>query len=171
MMVGAGLGDGSSKPIRPERESGSEGVWRFRALAGSSPDLVADLQRRYPALAESGPKIVIDDDPENRGWVNGGIFVTLGGRSLEEVAETYLADSSVYARPAVGGGAPPSILMTWWVVLFALSQLARYEPATWTEVIAPDRSALTVPIEAALRQAERPLPRLILHALTGNWRG
>ena len=57
--------------------------------------------------------------------------------------------------------------MTWWAILFALSQLARYEPATWTSAIEPDGSALTVPIEEGLRTAKRSLPRLVYHGTTG----
>jgi hypothetical protein len=169
MATVEGLGEGSPQPIVPERQlPPGRAPWVFRAPAGEGPDLVADLERRYPVFAEDDVRIVIEDDPEQPGWVRGGIFVTLDGRMLEEIAETYLG-STVYIRPAIGEASPPSILMTWWAVLFALSHLARYEPATWTRAISPDRSALTVPIEAGLRHAGRILPRLVLHALTDEW--
>ena len=79
-------------------------------------------------------------------------------------------DRYFYLRPAiVADRPPPSILMTWWAILFALSQLARYEPATWTRAIDPDSSSLTVPIEEGLRTAKRSLPRLVYHGITGSW--
>jgi hypothetical protein len=172
LTSGDGLGAECRKPIQPERQSApSRASWTFRADVGVGDDLIANLMHLYPALAEGDAKVVIQEERGHPGWVTGGIFVTAGSRPLEATAETYLSDSMVYIRPALGGSPPPSILMSWWAVLFALSQLARYEPATWTNVLAPDRSPLTVPIEDALRQATLIMPRLILHALVKDWRG
>jgi len=78
-------------------------------------------------------------------------------------------DRYFYLRPEVVAGQPsPLILMTWWAILFALSQLARYEPATWTSAIEPDGSALTVPIEEGLRTAKRS-PETGLPRHHGSW--
>ncbi len=90
---------------------------------------------------------------------------------IDELAERdWSNDRYFYLRPTiVPVPSPPSILMTWWALLFALSQLARYEPATWTAAIDPDKSALTVPIEEGLRTAKRSLPRLVYHGITGSW--
>ncbi|MFJ9634874.1 YaaC family protein [Streptomyces sp. NPDC101175] len=57
-------------------------------------------------------------------------------------------------------------LMAWWAVLFALSMLARYEPATWGTLINVDNSKYTVPIERLLERALNHLPVLIADAIT-----
>jgi len=72
---------------------------------------------------------------------------------------------ATYLRPPGGAVCEPSGLMMWWIVLLALSSLARYEPAGWTKALTPDGSLITVPLETMLRQAERVLPRLLLDAL------
>ena len=79
-------------------------------------------------------------------------------------------DFRFYLRPVLGpDDRVPSLLMTWWAVLLALSQLARYVPATWTAALDRDSSPLAIPIETALRTARRVMPQLVLHALTGRW--
>lgn len=62
----------------------------------------------------------------------------------------------------------PSGLMMWWMLIQALSALARYEPAMWTAAIAPDRSRVAVPLEQTLQTAAMILPRLVCDALTLN---
>lgn len=170
VTAGEGLGAGLPEPILPRRQTAKDKApWVFEA-----PDfpgrLASDaLQESYPALADSRIKFVVGKHTSKRGWISAGLFIPLGGPRLDEVAESHLHDDTIYIRPAVGGGPPPSILMTWWAVLFALSQLARYEPAVWVDAISPDNSALTVPIEDGLRAVQRELPQLVYHALTGSW--
>lgn len=92
------------------------------------------------------------------------------GRRLGEIGEPYLGELDLYLRPSLGPGRRvPSVLMTWWAVLLALSQLARYVPAAWTAALDRDSSVLAIPIESGLRRARRLMPRLVLHALTGRW--
>jgi hypothetical protein len=170
METAPGLGDDAPKPIVPRRNSADAESWSFES-SDFKAEHVHHLADKYPALTrKDGPVLIVQEDPATSGGVRGAIHVPLGRCSLEEVAETYLSATTVYVRPAVDGKPPPSILMSWWAVLYALSQLARYEPATWAAFISPDRSALTVPIEAALRHGERILPRLVVHALGGDWR-
>ncbi|AVV46750.1 hypothetical protein C6376_40870 [Streptomyces sp. P3] len=52
-------------------------------------------------------------------------------------------------------------LMAWWAVLYALSMLARYEPASWVTNISVDNSEHAVPIERLLERALTHLPVLI----------
>ncbi|MFD5271521.1 YaaC family protein [Streptomyces sp. NPDC058335] len=52
-------------------------------------------------------------------------------------------------------------LMAWWAVLYALSMLARYEPATWGKLISVDDSQHAVRIERLLECAIKHLPTLI----------
>jgi hypothetical protein len=56
-------------------------------------------------------------------------------------------------------------LLTWWALLFALSMLARYEPANWTSNLDVDVSPNAVPLEAALDEALGTCPELILRAI------
>jgi hypothetical protein len=56
--------------------------------------------------------------------------------------------------------------MLWWVLLFALSSVARYDPELWIAALDVNQSQQAVPIEAALAEALIVLPELILAALT-----
>ncbi|MDK1348948.1 YaaC family protein [Streptomyces sp. 378] len=57
-------------------------------------------------------------------------------------------------------------LTAWWAVLYALSMLARYEPAVWGKLISVDNSQYAVPIERLLERAINHLPVLIADAIT-----
>ncbi|MFE4925156.1 YaaC family protein [Streptomyces sp. NPDC056661] len=57
-------------------------------------------------------------------------------------------------------------LMAWWTVLYALSMLARYQPATWVKLISVDDSRHAVPIERLLERAISHLPVLIADTIT-----
>ncbi|MGW7450173.1 YaaC family protein [Streptomyces sp. NPDC054787] len=52
-------------------------------------------------------------------------------------------------------------LMAWWAVLYALSMLARYQPAAWVKLISVDDSRHALPIERLLERAISHLPVLI----------
>ena len=85
-----------------------------------------------------------------------------------KVARTwpYRGDDERYVYPALGGSDTPLYpLLTWWAILFALSMLARYEPASWTTHLDVDSSPDAVPLEAALSEALDACPQLILHAI------
>lgn len=56
-------------------------------------------------------------------------------------------------------------LMAWWALLFALSMLARYEPAQWRAHIDVDSSPHAVAIEELLSRALVVLPRLVYSTL------
>jgi hypothetical protein len=168
--VGEGLGADLPRPLQLHPGTGSSYASRHAAIeAPVTPgtDPVEDLQKRYPA--SRALRLVVQELPGRTDRVKAGVFWPLGGRPLGEITETYWSESAFYLRPAIAGEAPPSILMTWWAVLFGLSHLARYAPAVWTASIAPDTSTLTVPIEHGLRLAKRCLPRLVYHAVTGSW--
>lgn len=57
--------------------------------------------------------------------------------------------------------------MTLWALLFNLSQLTRYYPASWAAVRNPDESPIAVAIEHALEVALELMPRLVASALHG----
>jgi hypothetical protein len=57
-------------------------------------------------------------------------------------------------------------LMAWWAVLYTLSMLARYQPATWVKLISVDDSQHALPIERLLERAISHLPVLIADTIT-----
>jgi hypothetical protein len=59
-------------------------------------------------------------------------------------------------------------LMTWWVLLYGLSMLARYHPADWMRALQVDKRSETVPLEAALNTALVVVPHYVLDALLGT---
>ena len=161
-----GLGAGSLLPIRPQwHPEPGKADWTIETTPRVKPnDPVAFLKDHYPDLRE-----VMFVVSESGDGLAAGVFQMIDGSPLDKRGESYLGARNVYLRPALNGRRPPSIFMTWWSVLFALSQLARYEPATWAEAINPDESDLTVPIEDGLRSIGRVMPQLVAHALTGRW--
>lgn len=68
--------------------------------------------------------------------------------------------------PALPVGDYLSPLMLWWVLLFGLSMVARYDPEVWAAALDENVSADAVPIEAALDAALEAVPDRILDALT-----
>jgi hypothetical protein len=56
-------------------------------------------------------------------------------------------------------------LALWWIILLALSSVARYEPDLWLAALERDRSLVAIPVEEALAIAREMLPWFILHAL------
>ncbi len=68
--------------------------------------------------------------------------------------------------PGVGSNQDVLVpLMVWWVILYALSHVARYQPAARTNVLDPVRSTLAAPIEAGLAWTREIMPTVILHEL------
>jgi hypothetical protein len=67
-----------------------------------------------------------------------------------------------------GIGQPPRVLdpvSYWWLLLLALSSLARYQPAAWVAALDIDKSAIAVGLERVLETAEASLPHYIYEAL------
>jgi hypothetical protein len=58
------------------------------------------------------------------------------------------------ALPAIAGNSQPQdLLITWWLVLYCLSMVARYYPKEWAEVLDIDSSALAVPLQQLISTA------------------
>ncbi len=78
----------------------------------------------------------------------------------------YGPDGRRWLRPPLCGDAlPPTLLMTWWALLFGLSMLARYHPVEWTSALNQDISEVALPLEYALTVALEVIPELVLKAL------
>ena len=55
--------------------------------------------------------------------------------------------------------------MAWWMVLFSLSMLTRYQPDVWTVMIDVNRSAHATDMEFVLETALSAVPDLIDEAI------
>jgi hypothetical protein len=56
-------------------------------------------------------------------------------------------------------------IQLWWVLLFGLSLLARYEPVSWQAALDPDRSSLAFLLERLLDEALDVVPELLYGAI------
>jgi YaaC-like Protein len=55
--------------------------------------------------------------------------------------------------------------MAWWLLLYVLSMVSRYQPAKWIKLLDLDKSKYAVPLQYALQEAISALPHLVLEAL------
>ena len=60
-------------------------------------------------------------------------------------------------------------ITAWWVFLFAMSILARYDPALWSSALVLDRSDRAVPLRLVLDEALEAVPRLVAEALLADF--
>jgi len=84
-----------------------------------------------------------------------------------KVAPEYRYNGDRFLRPSIdgAGGMPPSPLMTWWLLLYSFSILARYEPRRWVKLLDRDNSKVAVLLRYALEEALTAVPQLVLEAL------
>jgi len=89
---------------------------------------------------------------------------------FDEIAPEYRYRDDQFLRPAIDadGNVPPSPLMTWWLLLYSFSILARYEPRRWVELLDLDKSEAAVSLQYLLEEALAALPHLVLEALDGE---
>lgn len=67
-----------------------------------------------------------------------------------------------YVFPAIGGNSRSMHpLITWWLILFALSMLARYYPRIWSRAIDLDKSTIAVPLRRLLAGAGSTVRELL----------
>jgi hypothetical protein len=86
---------------------------------------------------------------------------------FEEKAPQYIHVGDKYLRPSVESGLePPSPMMTWWLLLYAFSILARYAPRKWVDALNPDAAnSSAAALQYALDTALERVPHLVLEAL------
>jgi hypothetical protein len=70
----------------------------------------------------------------------------------------YRHRSDQYLRPAIDSSPPPSLLMTWWLLLYNFSMLASYEPRRWTKLLDPDKASTARLVQYALGE-----PLIVCH--------
>jgi hypothetical protein len=84
---------------------------------------------------------------------------------LDAIPTPYRSESVVF--PALPGNTSPlEPILVWWAVLFALSMLARYEPAAWLSHLDVNHSPLAVPLEVALDRSLTVCPELLLQVIS-----
>ncbi len=144
-------------------------------LDQEDPDAVLEELKHYPGAAglalerPQGLPMVTAHTSFGTGvrlyWPNKTPNVAGRAQLLDRVAPVNGDWDERWLRPAVAGAALTS-LMTWWGLLFALSMLARYEPAGWAGALDLDSSRWAAPLIELLDVALQRLPELVLEALT-----
>ena len=134
----------------------------------SSADVRAALVA-YPALA---PFDLVTEDGEVRWSQNdGSCLITIQSREsfLEEAHGALLLKGSSRYRgsnvllPSAGDHSEPlRPLMAWWLVLYALSMLARYAPSRWMEMLSLAQSPIASKVEFILDTALEAVPELLV---------
>jgi hypothetical protein len=125
----------------------------------------------YPTASAGEPSTTTAEWAPNNKLLPTFVWYTHGDpawnhdQKLEEIAPYWSGNDRVLI-PRLGGRDFLSPLMLWWLLLFGLSIVARYEPELWIRELDVNRSRLAVPIEAALDVALEVLPERILAALT-----
>jgi len=87
---------------------------------------------------------------------------------FDGVAPEYRYRGDRFLRPSIDGSPPPSPLMTWWVLLFGFSILARYQPRKWVRLLDLDKPGCAAVLQFALEEALSVIPHLVLEALDGG---
>jgi hypothetical protein len=178
------LANGSAEyllPLRYERYNltlgmvfGSIQGMPLRFAESATDDEVSAYLSAYPSLssAKTSTAFTYDGRPDGtertaevpRCW-------EMDGYDSPELLESrltqpYRGDNDRWIFPALGGDAAPlHPLLAWWGVLFALSMLARYEPADWTKCLAIDASPNAKPLETVLDKALDLCPQLVYQAI------
>lgn len=132
----------------------------------SAQGVVPELHTVHTVLGEE--RVVVLTFPDEAGEL----------RPLSEVGDpsplrTGLREgtpSRFIIRPRIGSGdePPPSQFMTLWALVYAFSQLARYEPEVWVAALNPDESPIAVDLEHALDAALELVPELLVPAVTSG---
>jgi hypothetical protein len=130
-------------------------------------------QERYPYLpAEFSHQNAIRREPAR--WNDaslGTIFWSAPPASGLDITHQDLQERNErWLFPAAeNGSAPFTPLRAWWVLLFGLSIVARYDPGPWSQALnLDDSSGYAVPLRLVLDEALSRLPWVVLAALTGK---
>jgi hypothetical protein len=128
----------------------------------------------YPdaQAGQFGSSDEVAETPRGPGFV--GWFyedIGAGGRNPRPVSQfvsEHRFAGEYWLIPRVGSGGdllPP--LLLWWVLLFGLSLIARYEPALWRSALDIE-TPLAAPLGSLLDDALEAVPHWILNALLGT---
>jgi hypothetical protein len=145
-------------------------------------DFAADLQQNYPNATDAHLAAIPGAGYQMARTPLGNGYVARWGSTnqsqptgtwqeavFEEAVPSHRIRGEHWLIPTVGTSFDSlSPFALWWVLLFTLSLIARYEPAIWKRALDPDSSSLAVFIEDALQEATRVVPHLLLIGLVGD---
>lgn len=124
--------------------------------------------KSYPALE---PLQIATDDSGAPMWLGSRLRFQVSENDVERARQGMRLKGTVSYRrkafliPAVRGGFALEPIPAWWLLLFALSMLARYAPDDWTRVMDLRQSKIAARIEFVLDAALDAIPELVLEAL------
>lgn len=156
-------------------EASRNGTVQVRLVSMSGPpqqDGVAGVKKRmlaYPGLPPHAVHKIrwVEGFSELGNWVVDTSWPIRGKcDTLDAVAPRVDLSGARWLIPLLPGQSQPlNPLMSWWLLLFGLSMVARYHPALWTRSLSVDASTRAVPLEVVLGQAIERIPELIYLAL------
>jgi hypothetical protein len=130
----------------------------------SFDDVWTDLRRTYPTLPDGTRGSMLESSRAlGAGHWMADIEWAPEDAPLEEVAETGESGHPWLMPVLPPGTSSQPRLVLWWVLLFGLSLIARYEPDAWATALDIQRSRLAVPLESVLELAENAVPQLLHH--------
>ena len=151
---------------------------QYVRVLSPSPVEVANWLASYPRLAALGePEVIKHPNPMDldqpapqyaitAGWNAGELDLQEQYRWLISLIDVPTGPTSGLVLPAVGNNlmavAP---VLTYWILLYSFSMLARYHPRTWALLLDIDRNEDAVPIELVLKSAIDELPHLTTEVL------
>lgn len=88
---------------------------------------------------------------------------------LDDLAPEYRYLNDRYMRPSVEDDPkpPPAPVMSWWLLLYSFSMLARYQPRKWNDLLDLDKPGFANQLIFALELAQSAVPHLLIEALDG----
>jgi len=97
------------------------------------------------------------DDVTQREWTT---------RRLDVVQSGNFGNAHGIVLPSIAGNSQPQkLLITWWLILYCLSMLARYYPKEWSEILDLDSSSVAVPLQELILAAQSKVPGHIFLSL------
>jgi hypothetical protein len=110
-----------------------------------------------------------DDSRVNLAWMADAMTVNAKLAKFADVAPEYRRRGQHLLRPAIGPQRDYlKPLAAWWILLYGLSMVARYEPRVWAEELSINESSLAAHLEALLDDAMLAIPQLVLEAIEGR---
>jgi hypothetical protein len=152
----------------------------YQRIVPPSAAAVAAWLSAYPRLRALGEPTDVQSPEQAHGRIHRGDWVIRlawgGDDRIEGVTQTQWtlqqldvvyadkpSDAGGVVLPSVGGNAEAQKqLVTWWLVLYSLSMMARYYPTIWTRLLDVDSSKLAVPFDHLISVARAKVPGLIL---------
>lgn len=139
------------------------------AVPADKRPTVAQYVSRYPALADW---ITTGPDGSSMDWPSPNMAFTLRWKRPDDLGTGHVLDGLLaryrggqkLAYPTLEddpAGLPMHPLMAWWMVLYAMSMLTRYQPVRWTEMIDVNRSEHATAIEYVLEAGVSAVPDLV----------